>query len=966
AWSSIFLLGVIVWSILDDYSREWKVYQRAFRQMEIERTEAQIGKTQAQLDKARKAELEKQFQAANAEVSAHKDRIEAIDDVLGSMANDLYLADQRQRFTKALLDAAKYDLEEARHHEPDRAKSAKAEYDRLNALLAKYVDANKAIQEKAEKLKAERRNLTASEDRLKKQMDDLEHETRRLQKALASINRPFTDTVLNAPMLDFINPTLKIDQFVVDGLENDLNFLSIPRVDRCRSCHMGIDKKEYVGAAEPFTAHHNLDLVGGTVSPHPFGQTGCTICHMGRDRATGFVEAAHTPDSPERAKAWRTRHHWERMHYWENPMFALRYVEAGCLQCHMDDAFVPGADKLSRGRELFETLGCHGCHKVAGWPELRKVGPPLNAIAAKTDRDWVKHLLVKPRAFRPTTRMPQFWFLSNSKGPEDRTRNNVEIEGIVEYLFDKSAAAKYPPPPAGNAARGKALVEKVGCHGCHSAIGPESEQTKANPRSHGPNLMRIGSKTYPGWLYQWVRHPKDSWPETHMPELRLNRKEAADITAYLSSLRDEDWKASESQDLDVSEAQKAAVLDEMVKGYLMRKETEEEAAAQLARLSSHEKKMMVGEKSISRYGCYGCHDIPGFEKSQRIGTELTKEGSKFVDRLDFGFVDIPHERADWFFQKLKDTRIFDAGKVKLPKEKLKMPDFYLSDGEAESLVTLLLGLRSPEVEPERKRNLDARQEKIQTGWRLIRDYNCTGCHLIEGRGGDIRPWIQTVKAMDGIGASEALSFAPPDLHTEGAKVQSDWLFNFIKDVTPIRPWLDVRMPTFHFDDDQVNTLTAFFAALENAPYPFVDYRSGFRLAAKEKTAADKLASKDYLNCLSCHQFGDRKPTSPPESWAPDLALARHRLRADWIKKWLNDPQQIMPGTRMPSFFLDEDSGPLDILGGDEKAQMDLLSRWVMSLGEEGAGQRAAGAPQQAPAIGKRVLEGKSRRRAAER
>ena len=30
-------------------------------------------------------------------------------------------------------------------------------------------------------------------------------------------------------------------------------------------------------------------------------------------------------------------------------------------------------------------------------------------------------------------------------------------------------------------------------------------------------------------------------------------------------------------------------------------------------------------------------------------------------------------------------------------------------------------------------------------------------------------------------------------------------------------------------------------------------------------------SKDYFNCFSCHQQGDKHPEGPPEGWAPDLA-----------------------------------------------------------------------------------------------
>ena len=43
-------------------------------------------------------------------------------------------------------------------------------------------------------------------------------------------------------------------------------------------------------------------------------------------------------------------------------------------------------------------------------------------------------------------------------------------------------------------------------------------------------------------------------------------------------------------------------------------------------------------------------------------------------------------------------------------------------------------------------------------------------------------------------------------------------------------------------------------------------------------AGQKLTTKDYFNCFSCHQQGDRKPEGPPDGWAPDLSMARHRLR----------------------------------------------------------------------------------------
>ena len=934
AWSSLALLGAVVWSIVDDYTREWKGFQREFKEIEIARLNEEIGKTRQEIDEAHRTDLQQRLEGARTEMAQKSARMKEIDAALDAMANDLYLADQNVRFTKALLDPAKWEYEEALHHDPEHAGDERSVMEKLQADLERYRDENKRILGVADGMRAERRELTASVDDLESEIEDLDEEILRLQRTLATLDRPLIDTVLNAPMLDFINPTLKIEQIVMEGIENDINFMSIPRVDRCQTCHISIARAEYTGADQPFRAHRNLDLIGASGSPHPFERVGCTICHLGRDRGTNFHGAAHTPNTLEDKERWEDEHHWHRMHHWENPMLPARYGEAGCLQCHRQDVFLPGADKLSHGKLLFERLGCHGCHKVAGWDDLRQVGPPLRTIATKTTREWARHWLADPRRFRPTTRMPKFWFLPNTSGQEDVIRNNVEIDGVVEYLFAHSETGRYPDVPRrGDPERGKRLVEAVGCHGCHSAIGPAEEHAGVDPRSHGPNLMHIGSKTYAGWLYQWVRNPTNYWSETTMPNLRLTEQEAADVTAYLASLDTESWKDDYRPYFSVSDDNLQQMRDEMVLGYLRRKKTTEQARAELVGMSENDKRLLVGERAIARLGCTGCHDIPGFEDAQPIGVELTREGSKFVDRLDFGFVDIPQERRDWFFQKLKAPRSFDEGKIKAPQEKLKMPDFALTDDEAEALVTVLMGLRVEEVAPDRRKNHNAREEAIQKGWRLVRDYNCTGCHLVEERGGDIHAWIQEVKGREGIGASEALAFAPPNLHTQGAKVQSDWLFDFLKNVSPIRPWLDVRMPTFPLTDEEVNTLTAFFAALETAPYPFEDYRAGFALVGPRHRLAQRLSSKDYMDCLSCHQVGDRKPTTPPDSWAPDLTMARQRLRADWNRRWLRDPQVVMPGTRMPSFFLDDESGPPDILDGDESAQIDLLTDWVMSLGE---------------------------------
>jgi hypothetical protein len=69
-------------------------------------------------------------------------------------------------------------------------------------------------------------------------------------------------------------------------------------------------------------------------------------------------------------------------------------------------------------------------------------------------------------------------------------------------------------------------------------------------------------------------------------------------------------------------------------------------------------------------------------------------------------------------------------------------------------------------------------------------------------------------------------------------------------------------------------------------------------------------------------------------------MARQRLNPNWIIKWIQDPQKIQPGTKMPSFY---PGGPDDILGGKDDRQIEALRDYVMSLGRSGGATAATAA-----------------------
>ena len=117
-----------------------------------------------------------------------------------------------------------------------------------------------------------------------------------LRTQLNALNPGFLVTsIRNAPVMDMMNASEKVKQILLPNLYNDQPFKQIPRVDRCTTCHLGIDNKKNANNPSPFKTHPNLDLYLASASPHPMEKFGCTSCHGGLDRATDFPDCRTHP-----------------------------------------------------------------------------------------------------------------------------------------------------------------------------------------------------------------------------------------------------------------------------------------------------------------------------------------------------------------------------------------------------------------------------------------------------------------------------------------------------------------------------------------------------------------------------------------------------------------------------------------------------------------------------------------------
>ena len=803
-------------------------------------------------------------------------------------------------------------------------------------------------------------------------------------------------------------------------------------VDRCESCHMNAREPLKITAAsmtpkgqkkpdeyaDAFVSHPQPELL----KIHDPEKFGCSPCHQGNGRATTSVEKAHGnyehwlwPLFPkENSEAGCQNCHsadmvlasgdvqWQTINNGKD-LFRQR----GCMGCHRYEGYdkepedlnsigqqikqietqktdnlkqtaylMKQADAAESNEEANRLNGQAVDLRVANskldgrlqqldfqshslMQDMKKVGPNLKDARLKLNKNWIPVWLKRPTDFRPTTKMPNFRL------------NDHQIQAISAYIWQSGFTDPLPKHKPGNAAHGKELFETRGCLACHS-IG-EGDQMQGG--TFAAKLSRVGEKANYDYLVRWIHNArertrpycpyekKDIGPEdyakkglpyqfdldhsqcpndghelqvqnmTVMPSLRLSPEDAEDIATYLMTQR----KREPSSYADASFMDDPKLKDE-------------------------------GKKWVRHFGCSGCHEITGFEDEGRIGTELTFEGSKPIERLDFAlFTEVAqrggkdaepikdkedlarlpdgpakepwYDHKGFFEHKLAEPNIYDQGKVKSETEALRMPNLHLTKDQVLDLTTFLMGSEETSLPASYQYKPGDARHDIQEGWWIVKKYNCMGCHqFIPGQRTILMGLPQYQEVQEQL---------PPKLLTEGARVDPEWLRKFLSNPAlsttdtnrnGVRPYLKVRMPTFSFSDSELRKLVRFFQALSQQPLPYIPEQVPV-LTTKETDMARSLFSSSAAPCLKCHATGD--PTHDKIATAPNFLLAKERLKPDWVERWITDPQAVSPGTSMPSGLFKQQNNQWVFAGptppsfqGYEGDHRKLLTDYIFQLTPE--------------------------------
>lgn len=285
----------------------------------------------------------------------------------------------------------------------------------------------------------------------------------------------------------------------------------LDRVDRCTTCHIGIDDPGMSGAEQPLATHS-----GKILTKHPVDKVGCTVCHDGQGRVV------------ERNAAHGEVEHWSR------PLLRGDRVYTSCSRCHYEndlfgwemDRFAPGdsarqidqdqlaaslptidgerESPIARGKRLVLELGCLSCHKYRGrggtlGPDITFVGDKTvhdfdftNVKGEYTVRQWLFEHFEDPALVTPASQM---------RKPDVSPEQARDLTLYMLSLQKKIVPVDYTPVPQrgeGSAADGKQLYTMF-CSGCHGADGrgiADPVPELKTPSLSNPDTLAVASDEY--------------------------------------------------------------------------------------------------------------------------------------------------------------------------------------------------------------------------------------------------------------------------------------------------------------------------------------------------------------------------------------------------------------------------------------------------------------------------------------
>ena len=100
-----------------------------------------------------------------------------------------------------------------------------------------------AIEDQIKEIKFETKIAEDELNSVLKAANLVDRKLKLIDRRKMSLANKIGDIVRDLPILDFMAPYFKVEQVVLPNIKYNVNFASVPEVDRCKSCHLGIDNQ---------------------------------------------------------------------------------------------------------------------------------------------------------------------------------------------------------------------------------------------------------------------------------------------------------------------------------------------------------------------------------------------------------------------------------------------------------------------------------------------------------------------------------------------------------------------------------------------------------------------------------------------------------------------------------------------------------------------------------------------------
>lgn len=265
-----------------------------------------------------------------------------------------------------------------------------------------------------------------------------------------------------------------------------------------------------------------------------------------------------------------------------------------------------------------------------------------------------------------------------------------------------------------------------------------------------------------------------------------------------------------------------------------------------------------GKQLYAKMQCAQCHGMEGRGDGPSSATLVNSLGAPIPAR--------DYTKGEYLGG---DSAVAIAMRFTSGMDGTPMPSYsgLLTNEQSYQLAHYILSLRKPRPSPP--------ADPVEHGRAIVNQRQCFGCHIIENKGADVGP----------------------SLDVAAAKLQYDWVRNFLKDPPKqgkIYYYMPYRMPQLNLKPDEIEAIVALFANL--AKRSTHDSKMDIPQFEESKLSQGKLIY--FLKCTECHNMGKVIPTPEAKQQGPDLIQVSNRILYQWMPVWVNNPKQVYPHARM--------------------------------------------------------------------